>query len=624
MAEKEVIKMKKKSENIRVQKIIKVVQQIAAGNFSANVKISEKLDEFDALATGINMLGEEINLRIRELETGRKTLETQMNAMVDGVAVTDVNGNLIQVNKALAEMLGYKSAKEMVGKSFLKLVAKKDLLRIMKIFMESIKRKRRVIKNLEVTLKRKDGSKFLAMSNIRNLWSKKANLVTSVAVVRDITELKEAEEELRESEEKLRTIFERANDSIIYLSPSGKILEVNRRAVQIFGRPKKELLGKHFTKVGIFSREDISNLVKIFARILRGKEDIINIYIKNKKGQEIFLECSASFIKPDGKISGVIAVARDATERKEMEEEKAKIAYTLRERLKEVRCLYNITNSIRSEVPLKKLLVNTTMYVREAWQYPEFTRVRIKLDGKKYESVKFKETKFKQAADIVVKGKVRGVIEVYYIKKMPESDEGPFLKEERKFLNEIVSYLGAYIEKMETEEKLKASEERLKILFEYAPDGIYLNDLKGNFVDGNKAAERLIGYRKEELIGKSFLKLKLLPPEQIPKAAAALTKSALGKATGPDDFTLIRKDGTHVTVEIRTFPIKIKGKTLVLGIARDATERKKAEKELKRRSEELEKFSKFAVGREIRMINLKKEVNELCKKLGEEPRYEVK
>jgi PAS domain S-box-containing protein len=137
-------------------------------------------------------------------------------------------------------------------------------------------------------------------------------------------------------------------------------------------------------------------------------------------------------------------------------------------------------------------------------------------------------------------------------------------------------------ERKRREEALKSSEQRLRILFEYAPDAYYLNDLKGILIDGNKAAEKTTGFKKEELIGKSFLSLKLLPPEQIPKAAALLLKNVLGQPTGPDEFTLNRKDGNQVTVEIRTYPVKIRDKSLVLGIARDVTERKRIEQEIQR------------------------------------------
>ena len=136
--------------------------------------------------------------------------------------------------------------------------------------------------------------------------------------------------------------------------------------------------------------------------------------------------------------------------------------------------------------------------------------------------------------------------------------------------------------------KLVDSEERLRILFEYAPDAYYLSDLMGNFVDGNRAAERLTGYSREELIGKSFLKLNLLSLDQIPKAATLLAQNALGKPTGPDEFSLNRKDGSAVFVEIRTYPVKLEGRTLVLGIANDITERKKAEEELRQIHKQVE------------------------------------
>lgn len=137
-------------------------------------------------------------------------------------------------------------------------------------------------------------------------------------------------------------------------------------------------------------------------------------------------------------------------------------------------------------------------------------------------------------------------------------------------------------ERKKAGEELKDSEERLKILFDYAPDAYYISDLKGNFINGNKAAERLLGFKKEELVGKSFLKLKLLSLTDIPKAAKLLVKSLRGQPTGPDEFVLKRKDKSKVTVEISTYPVKIKERTLVLGIARDITEQKQAEEELKK------------------------------------------
>jgi PAS domain S-box-containing protein len=135
------------------------------------------------------------------------------------------------------------------------------------------------------------------------------------------------------------------------------------------------------------------------------------------------------------------------------------------------------------------------------------------------------------------------------------------------------------------EEEVRKSEERFKLIFGFAPDAYYLNDLKGNFVDGNRAAEKTTGYKREELIGGSFLKLNLLSLDQLPKAAKLLAKNALGMATGPDEFILKQKAGDKVHVEISTHPVKFENKTIVLGIARDITERIEREGALRQAEE---------------------------------------
>ena len=146
-------------------------------------------------------------------------------------------------------------------------------------------------------------------------------------------------------------------------------------------------------------------------------------------------------------------------------------------------------------------------------------------------------------------------------------------KREKSVVNNITK-------RKQAEEKLKDSEEYLQLLFDYAPDAYYISDLKGNFIDCNRAAEGLTGYKKEELIGKNFLKLKILSPADIPKEAKLFTKELRELPTETSELVLSRKDNTKIKVEISAYLIKIKGRTLVLGIARDITKRKKAEKAL--------------------------------------------
>ena len=137
---------------------------------------------------------------------------------------------------------------------------------------------------------------------------------------------------LRQSEEKFQNLFESATDAIIYVDMAGRILEANKQAEEVFGGSKLELLGKHFTKLGVFPPGEIPAVLNNFPGVTAGRENTQAVGITNKKGQEIILECSASFMKTDDKVSGVMIIARDITERKRAEEEVHRKAKELQEK----------------------------------------------------------------------------------------------------------------------------------------------------------------------------------------------------------------------------------------------------------------------------------------------------
>lgn len=140
---------------------------------------------------------------------------------------------------------------------------------------------------------------------------------------------------------------------------------------------------------------------------------------------------------------------------------------------------------------------------------------------------------------------------------------------------------------------LRESEDRFKRLFEYAPEAYYLYDTEGRFVDGNQKVQELIGYRREELVGKSFLELDLLSEEERSQAIDRLVANADGQATGPDEYTLQRKDGSHVIVEVSAIPIVIGDQQIVLGMARDITARRQAAEALRESEEKLARSKKM-------------------------------
>ncbi|MCJ7717416.1 MAG: GAF domain-containing protein [Anaerolineales bacterium] len=138
------------------------------------------------------------------------------------------------------------------------------------------------------------------------------------------------------------------------------------------------------------------------------------------------------------------------------------------------------------------------------------------------------------------------------------------------------------LEKAEFAGNLELSEQQFRVIFEHAPDGYYISDLKGNMLDGNRAAERITGYNREELIGQNFLDVGLISKTQIPRATKLYAKILAGKSTGPIEMDLVRKDGTQVVVETSSHPVMVNNKTMVLGIIRDIAHRKEFEDNLEK------------------------------------------
>lgn len=146
----------------------------------------------------------------------------------------------------------------------------------------------------------------------------------------------------------------------------------------------------------------------------------------------------------------------------------------------------------------------------------------------------------------------------------------------------------------EVQQELEESEERLKAYLESAPDGIYISTINGTFLYGNKKAEEITGYHRDELIGHNFLQSNLLPAKYIPLATKLLAINMIGKPTGPDDFELRRKDGSPIWVAVTTTPIKQHGETIILGFARDVSLRKQGEQVLRKEREKAQHYLDIA------------------------------
>jgi DNA-binding CsgD family transcriptional regulator len=145
-----------------------------------------------------------------------------------------------------------------------------------------------------------------------------------------------------------------------------------------------------------------------------------------------------------------------------MQRDKVLIEQAVHGHLKELNCLYNVTSAILDqEKSIEKIFHAIVDCLPPAWQYSDISCARIMFEDKEYVSAGFRKSKWKQSADIFSEGEKAGTVEVYYLKKMPVRDEGPFLRKERMLIDAVANYLSNAYKRIELEDFLK---ERIKEL----------------------------------------------------------------------------------------------------------------------------------------------------------------
>jgi PAS domain S-box-containing protein len=176
--------------------------------------------------------------------------------------------------------------------------------------------------------------------------------------------------------------------------------------------------------------------------------------------------------------------------------------------------------------------------------------------------------------------------------------------------------------------ELRASEEKSRLLLESVGEGVFGVDPDGKVAFINPVANRMLGYGPEELIGHDIHEK--IHHSHADGSAYPKTKCPmyLTHAGGTDhhiaDEVLWRKDGSSFSVEYTSMPIKKNGQVVGAVVTfMDISERKHMEDELKRNVEELERFNNLANGREIKMIQLKEEINELLGQSGQGEKYKI-
>ena len=459
----------------------------------------------------------------------------------------------------------------------------------------------------ELSLLTKQAEIVPCLINVTSFEKEEKQIIQGVMT--DISLVKELEKELKDSEERYRGLYESSIDGIVSYDMERNIKECNQSFADMHGYSKEELLQLTLWDLIYEKWHDIPD--KIRAEVLKKgySEEFDAEHIK--KDGRIFPVSVRVWLMKDknGRPTGMWEIIRDITERKKAENALKMVAYNLRERVKELRCLFNISELVDTpDILLEAILQGVVEIVSSAFQYPESACARVILKDQEFKTENFIETIWKQASDIIVNDNRIGALEVYYLEKMPDSDEGPFLKEERSLINAIAERLGKIITRKYAEEQLKEytenlekmvekrtkelkeSEERLKAILSGMGDLITMQNKDLDIIWTNQAIKDIWG----DVIGKKCYEVYKGLDTCCPECTAE--KVFKESKTSFSDGMIIKPDGTKCYIMTTSSPVyDDEGNiTAAIEVVKDITERKRTEDALKRSETSLSEAQRIA------------------------------
>jgi PAS domain S-box-containing protein len=258
------------------------------------------------------------------LRQGEKRYRTVLDIMNEGYFENDLKGNFIFENDAAHRLMGYEH-NELIGSNYRK-IHTPGVARFLKEVYTRIYQTGKPEFLTEYNVVRKDGSIRTHQLNAALIKDPSGQPVGFCNLVRDVTDRKVTEEALRISEEKYRTILETMEEGLIESDLKGNCIYVNDAACKLHGYNRDEMIGMSYKKR---SNPEMRHLLyEVFHRIYEtGKpEFLLDHAVICKDGSIRILQSNIALMRDvSGKPIGFRALIRDVTDRKKVEEEKAKI-----------------------------------------------------------------------------------------------------------------------------------------------------------------------------------------------------------------------------------------------------------------------------------------------------------
>ncbi len=437
----------------------------------------------------------------------------------------------------------------------------------------------------ELTGIRADGSKFPIDVSSRLFKDRDGKLRTSM-IIRDISERKKLEEALEAEREEVKLIIDSTPILVFYKDLEGKFLRVNKAFASALNMTEEDMLGK--TVFDLYSRniaEGMTNDDNEVFKTRRPKLNIIEQY-ESASGLRWVQTDKIPIFNKDGKVIGLVGFAQDITEQKRAEE-------AVKESEEKYRLISeNVPVVVYSALPDE---YSTSLFISgRAKELTGYSSKELIENREIFNKMVHPEDSAYVWQKILEHRRNKTILDVEYRIITKEGNikwirdkATPALDENGEIIM-IDGFMEDITERKAAEEKLAFSETRYRRLFESAKDGILiLNAGTGEIVDVNPFLFNMLGYSKEELIGKKLWEIGLF--KDIVASKEAFLKLQDKGYIRYDDLPLRTKDGHKRDVEFVSNVYQVNSNKVIQCNIRDITERKRAEEAVK---ESEERFNK--------------------------------
>ena len=528
-----------------------------------------------------------------------------IEASVDPLVTISPEGKITDVNEATVKVTG--TAREgLIGTDFADYFTEPQNARegYQRVFSQGF------VTDYPLTIRHKDGQLTDVLYNASVYRDAGGNVLGVFAAARDVTVQKQASQYAR-------SLIEASVDPLVTISPEGKITDVNEATVKVTGVPREHLIDTDFSDYFTEPQKARGGYREVFEK---GFVTDYPLTIRHKDGQLTDVLYNASVYRDaGGKVLGVFAAARDVTDSKRVMREFAETK-TFLDNILQSSTKYSIIGK-----DLNHNILSWNEGARRNYQYSA-------------EEIIGRNSNILHTAEDLASGAVDRLFTMAHDKGLAESEFQRMRKDGSRFAASVVitrrddaagrpiGYLlmsTDISDKKQAEEQLRSASQYARSLVEASLDPLVTISGEGKITDVNEATVKVTGVPRERLIGTDFSDYFTEPQ----KARGGYREVFERGFVTDYPLTIRHKNGQLTDVLYNASVYRDVGGN-VLGVfaaARDVTSQKRAEAEVAEqraremdRLAELERFQKLTVGRELKMIELKKEISELRRMLPPE------